>query len=135
MLVEAVVPSGKGTGPGDGTVADFCHVGDGNKRSNKLICNTQPHLWQWINSVSCYLKIDDNVLFQELVRDVFFQFLDNRLRDEPRDDEGARTNYSQHHGTVSELVVICKLLSKLLHNFQCHFMWPVKLGNHLLEFF
>ena len=37
MSVEAVAPSGEGPGPGDGTAADFCHIGDGNRRSNKLI--------------------------------------------------------------------------------------------------
>ena len=40
MSVEAVAPSDEGPGPGDGTAADFCHIGDGNRRSNKLICNT-----------------------------------------------------------------------------------------------
>ena len=37
MSVEAVAPSGEGPGPGDGTVADFCHIADGNRTSNKLI--------------------------------------------------------------------------------------------------
>ena len=27
MSVEAVAPSGEGPGPGDGTAADFCHIG------------------------------------------------------------------------------------------------------------
>ena len=36
MSVEAVAPSGGGPGPGDGTAADFCHIGDENRRSNKL---------------------------------------------------------------------------------------------------
>ena len=96
---------------------------------------TQSHLRRSINLDSCNFKANDSVLLEDAVRDVFSQFLDNGLWYEPGDDEGAWTNLSYYHGTVSKLVVIGILLSKLLHNFQCHFVRPVKLGDHLLEFF
>jgi hypothetical protein len=49
--------------------------------------------------------------------DFRFQFPDNGHRDEPGDDEGAGTNLGEHHGKLSEVVVMGVLLSKLFHHF------------------
>ena len=131
---EAAAPPAEGPGPGDETAADFCHTDTEVTGNKELLYNTQSHLKRWINLDSCNFKVNDSILFEDVVRDVFSQFLDNGLWYEPGDDEGTGKDFSQQHGTVSKLVVIGKFLSKLLHNFQCHFLRPVKLGHHLLEF-
>ncbi|CAI8058493.1 hypothetical protein GBAR_LOCUS31805 [Geodia barretti] len=56
------------------------------------------------------------------------QFRNNRFWHIPSDDEGARTNFGNHHGTLSQVVVRGILLSKLLHIFQCHILLPLKLA-------
>ena len=58
----------------------------GNK---ELLYNTQSHLRRWINLDSCNLKANDSILLEDVVRDVFSQFLDNGLWYKPGDDERA----------------------------------------------
>ena len=96
-------------------------------------CKNYANLFLWVHPDPCYIEINHRIFLHDPVGYILFHFLHDGFWYEPGGNEGSRTYDCKHHGTLSKVVVVGILLSKLFHDLQGHLTWPIKLSDHLLK--